>query len=391
MIRKARLKFLLIVMAILFVVFSILFGLSCIFLQSATTSAIDHNLAQLTKTVIEQKNEDLRASSIIVHVNNSLPDKLQFSGVYDTTVFTDAQVKALISEAVARPYSAGSVGNVYYSMAVLKNNDILLVASDMTPQLIALRNETVNTLLTILSAYVLLGVIVWGLSFTIFKPVKEAFDKQRQFVSNASHELKTPLSIISANADVLRQNSDNEFLTNIHSQTVRMNTLIGDMLTLAKMEESKVVLRKENFNLTNQILQCALPFDAVAFEKGKTITLDLEKEIKLLGDKESVTKLVSILLDNAIKHAPDNTEITLKLKKENGKIHFSVFNIGSQIPFRHSNKVFERFYRGDHSRSRDSGGSGLGLSIAKRIADDNKWKISAISHLNQSMTITVIF
>ena len=97
------------------------------------------------------------------------------------------------------------------------------------------------------------------------------------------------------------------------------------------------------------------------------------------------------MLDNAVKHAAQNGIIKVSLKKENGKIILSVFNTGSNIPSHESNKVFERFYRGDASRSRESGGSGLGLSITKSIADANKWKISANSKLNESMTITVIF
>ena len=135
-----------------------------------------------------------------------------------------------------------------------------------------------------------------------------------------------------------------------------------------------------------------LPFDAVAFEKGKMLLLDVQPNIQYKGDLQSVKNIVNILLDNAIKHAEKGGEIRVSLKKENNKISLTVFNTGSNVPDHQANKVFERFYRADPSRSRESGGgSGLGLSIAKGIATNNKWKISAVSKLNQYMSITVIF
>ena len=167
--------------------------------------------------------------------------------------------------------------------------------------------------------------------------------------------------------------------------------LVTDMLTLAKMDEGNINLSKMEFDLSSEITNTALPFDAVAFEKGRTIELDVCPEVKLSGDLQSLKTIVNILLDNAIKHSSENSTIYVKLKKENGKTVFSVENSGSSVPDEDSNKVFERFYRGDKSRSRDSGGSGLGLSIAKSIADANKWKISARSRLNESMVIKVIF
>ena len=119
--------------------------------------------------------------------------------------------------------------------------------------------------------------------------------------------------------------------------------------------------------------------------------IDVQPDIIYNGNKDSVNQIVNILLDNAIKHASDKGEIFVYLHKEKGKIELSVSNTGSSIPSNQANKVFERFYRGDSSRTRETGGSGLGLSIAKGVADANKWKIFAQSIMNESMTITVIF
>ena len=169
-----------------------------------------------------------------------------------------------------------------------------------------------------------------------------------------------------------------------------MSVLVEDMLSLAKIDEGQKKLKVEKFNLSNEVLENALPFDAVAFEKGKTLNIDIQPDITYNGDRDSVKQIINILLDNAVKHADKNGEITLTLKKDGNKTIITFFNTGSQIPEENADKIFERFYRGDSSRSRESGGSGLGLAIAKSIADTNKWKISAVSKLNVSMTITII-
>jgi signal transduction histidine kinase len=261
----------------------------------------------------------------------------------------------------------------------------------MTDTLTTFGVTTLTALIILICIYGLLFFIVWALSFKVFSPIKEAFFKQKQFISNASHELKTPLTIISANADVLSQDVDNQWLQNIKDQANRMNDLVADMLSLAKIDEGKIRIKKEKFNISQIVLGSSLPFDAVAFEKGKTLTLNVEDNIEYFGDIQSVKNIVNILIDNAVKHADNGGDVNLTLKKESTKIVLSVFNTGSQIPDDDVDKIFERFYRGDTSRSRDSGGSGLGLSIAKSIADRNKWKISAKSKLNESMVITVIF
>ena len=236
----------------------------------------------------------------------------------------------------------------------------------------------------------MLFIFVYILSLSVFDPIKETLFKQKQFISNASHELKTPLTIISANAEVLKQNGDNQWIDNITSQTERLNLLVNDMLSLAKIDEAKEQLSILNFNLSEVVTNEALAFDALAFEKGKNLSLFIQPNLQYKGDIKSVKNIVNILLDNAVKHANTGGEIALYLKKDGNKTSLVVFNTGSDIPNSDSQKVFERFYRSDQSRSRESGGSGLGLSIAKGIADNNKWKITATSKYQESMTITLI-
>ena len=235
----------------------------------------------------------------------------------------------------------------------------------------------------------MLGLIVWGLSAKVFEPIRYILAKQKQFISDASHELKTPVSIISANADVIKTEDNAQYVDSIKKQVERLNFLVSDLLTLARLDEGNVKRITEKFNLSDEVTQVALPFDAVAFEKGKTLECDIDPELMYEGAKDDVKKILNILLDNAVKYAQDNGNIRLSLKKIGAKYELSVYNDGSLIPESDSEKIFERFYRGDASRSRESGGNGLGLSIAKSIATANKWNISAKSVYGKSMTITL--
>lgn len=224
-----------------------------------------------------------------------------------------------------------------------------------------------------------------GLSFKIFQPIKESLYKQRKFISDASHELKTPIAVISANADVLKTNEENRYLDSIKSQTKRLNLLVTDMLTLARMDESHKTLVKETFCLSDVVTEAVLPFDAVSFENGKVLLSEIEKNVEYYGNRESVKKMIDILLDNAVKYATKGGTIKVTLVKTT----LIVTNSGSDVKDADSNKIFERFYRGESSRSRETGGSGLGLAIAKSIATQNGWNITAKSRYGESMTITV--
>ena len=386
MIKKAQIKFISIVMSILFVVFTVIFGATLLLLKNAN----DRNIA---RTLNDTKQSFILAENGMIHANGLIiifaTDGTVINSFTDSSVFSEESIMKISKIALSRPYNSGKIDNVYYVIETFNNGQIL-IASDMTDTILTFKSNLFESFITLLSMYLLLFFIVWWLSFKVFHPIKEAFFKQKQFISNVSHELKTPLTIISANTDVLKQSVDNRWVNNIQAQTQRMDLLIGDMLSLAKFDEGKIQLKKEKFNLSQIVVGCALPFDEVAFEKGKRLNLDVDSDINYFGDLQSVKHVINILLDNAVKYADVNGTIILSLKKESNKVLLSVFNTGSLIPNEQANKIFERFYRGDNSRSRDSGGSGLGLSIAKSIAVANKWKISAVSKLNESMKITLV-
>lgn len=391
MIKKVLIKSICITMSLLFLVFAVIFAL----LYSSIKRINEHEIEFTINSVLRHYTSTHEVSSNQAFIADVYIDP---KGNYHVNYYLSAdsyisqeQIDLVIDAVVNNPYSSGSIGNIYYKVSP-ETSYFLVIGTDVNQQ-INIFNQSILKMSTILIiAYFGLLLIAVPLYVMIFKPIKVALDKQKEFISNASHELKTPLTIISANTDVLRQNDENSvWVNNITSQAQRMEFLIQDFLELAKMDEGKLPLSVVKFNLSEVIINTALPFDAVAFEKGKSLNLFVQPNVLYNGDTNSVKKMINILVDNAIKHASDNGEINIYLKKENGKISLTVYNTGSNVSEKDVDKIFERFYRGDNSRSRESGGSGLGLSIAKSIAECNKWKISANCKLNEFMAITIIF
>ncbi|MBE5754817.1 MAG: HAMP domain-containing histidine kinase [Clostridiales bacterium] len=393
MIKKAQLRFVAIMMSILFGVFSIIFTTVYYIAFTNTVANVENVINDTAAGFYIPGGARVHSNSIIVTLNpigDDINDKIK-NVWYDDGTFTQTQTDEIITAILSKVHKSGHIDNVYYKLFTNSHDRALLIAVDASDSFASLRQNTISTLFSMVIIYFLLFLLMMKLSWWVLKPLRDSFDKQKQFISNASHELKTPISVISANVDVLAQeNNHSQWISNIKSQTTRMSGLVEDMLSLAKLDEGNNKLIFEKFNISDEVLETALPFDAVAFEKGKTLNVEVAPDIIYNGDKQSVKKIVNILLDNAIKHADEKGEITITLKKDNNKTILIVTNSGSHIAAADANKIFERFYRGDSSRSRESGGSGLGLAIAKSIADSNKWKISAVSIPEVSMTITVI-
>lgn len=224
----------------------------------------------------------------------------------------------------------------------------------------------------------------------ITRPVQEAFEKQKRFISDAGHELKTPISVIAANADVLQSEiGENRWLACIQTENRRMEALVKSLLSLSRLEQQARPAHLP-VDLSSAVVGVALAFESAAYEAGKTVDMRVEDGIWCLGDVEKLKQVTAILLDNAIKYASSGGHITLSLAKSHGKCALRVHNDGVCIPKEEQKHVFERFYRADASRSRQSGGSGLGLAIAKAIVDEHKGKIAVESKTEQGTTFTVL-
>lgn len=227
------------------------------------------------------------------------------------------------------------------------------------------------------------------------KPVKEAFEKQKQFIADASHELKTPLTVINTNVDVLLSNRDSsissqsKWLHYIKSEVERMTKLTNDLLFLAQLDYSDVKMIYSDFNLSETVENVILTMEAVIFENNIAFDYEVEPDLVIHGNSEQIKQVIMILLDNGMKYANSKGLVRLALKKNGNNAYLSVINTGEGISEEQIEKIFDRFYRTDKSRIRKSGGYGLGLAIAKSIIEQHKGKVSAKSIVNESTTFSV--
>ena len=225
-----------------------------------------------------------------------------------------------------------------------------------------------------ISVIVLLSIFV---SLWIVRPVEEAFNRQKQFISDASHELKTPIAVISANADILESDiGENKWLNYIHSEAERMSKLISSLLTLTRMEMKSEKTLMNKFDICNAVMEVTMPFESVAFEKGILLECEPEKEILVNGNEEQLKQVVAILTDNAIKHCYEGGRVIVSAESVKNKCRIRVKNNGEPIPPELRSKIFERFFRADESRSREDNRYGLGLAIAKQIVENHKGSIT---------------
>ena len=259
----------------------------------------------------------------------------------------------------------------------------------------SLRRETLETALLSLGAFAascgLFVLLAAFLSKTIVKPVEENTEAQKRFVADASHELKTPLTVIDANASVLEQSiGQNKWLDYIKEQSGRMSGLVNELLQLSNLEEDAAAgtsSERTQFDAAEAVMAAALPFESVAFERGLTLETDTPEALPVLGRQKDLEQLAGILIDNAIKHSAESGTVRVFLEsaserhglKETPLIRLRVTNQGDEIPAEALPHLFDRFYRADASRTHKDNSYGLGLAIAKGLAERDGGSISVTS------------
>ena len=229
------------------------------------------------------------------------------------------------------------------------------------------------------------------LSRRIVRPMAESYEKQRQFITDAGHELKTPMTIISADADLAEMEcGENQWLTDIRRQAQRLTALTNDLIYLSRMEEEQPKLQYIDFPISDVVEEMAQSFAALARSQDKDFQVQVQPMLSFQGDEKGIRQLVSILLDNALKYSPTGGQLALRLEKQGRNLLLTVSNTGAQ-PMEQDKlpHLFDRFYRTDQSRNSQSGGYGLGLSIAKSIVSAHKGKIRAESHDGTQLSMQV--
>ena len=276
----------------------------------------------------------------------------------------------------------GSLYNNKYSYNYYLDTIIIINTKNINDRLILI---LIKSLIILLIVEIMVCYISKMLTERITKPAQESFEKQKDFIADASHELKTPLAVIMASSDELKSDKKNsKYVDNIKYESERMNNLIKSLLDLSKLENGISIANYKEENISKIIERICLTFEAIAFENNVTIDTNIEKDVILKCSKEEIERLISIILDNAIKHSYKDSIIKVNLNKDKNNINLEITNSGDPIKIGDEEKIFERFYRGDKSRNRDTNRYGLGLAIAKNIITNHNGTIKAYSKDNKT-------
>lgn len=297
---------------------------------------------------------------------------------HTTEEISDTQIKEIAEEILKNIGDENlKIGNLYvdnYSYSLSKDHSSLVIIDNTNT-----REKLMQTLKTSIIIFVILEIVIVVVSKQItnwiIKPVVETFYKQKQFIADASHELKTPLAVIMASSEALENEpEEKKWLENIKSESERMNNLISNLLELAK-SESGVKQQYVNENLSKLVEKSVLTFDSLSYEKNVRLNYNISENISFCCNGDQMKQVVGILMDNAIKHSSKDGEINVELRKEKSNIILVVSNKGREIPKEQRDRIFERFYRGDESRNRNDNRCGLGLAIAKNIVENHNGSI----------------
>ncbi|MDO5336161.1 MAG: HAMP domain-containing sensor histidine kinase [Eubacteriales bacterium] len=282
-------------------------------------------------------------------------------------------------EAVESGRESGHINSFKYQTAsTLDGQGMVAVFVDISAQF--------RSLLLVLFFSVCMGLICWLLMLLLvlllskkaILPIARNIEKQKQFVTNAGHEIKTPLAIILANTEAMElHQGESKWSKNIRAQTIRLSGLMQNLLALAKMDESEMKLPTETLSLSELLTDTAASFSEAAALKQLSLTPVIEAGLSFQGNRENLTQLFTVLLDNAIRYTPEGGCVSLSLKRQEKNLVFQIKNAYAQKPADNPEQLFDRFYRGDQARTQKSGGYGIGLSVADAIVQSYRGSICA--------------
>ncbi|HWT75395.1 MAG TPA: HAMP domain-containing sensor histidine kinase [Mobilitalea sp.] len=316
----------------------------------------------------------------------------------DNIDYDDATLHKIVNSCLEQAKPSGILIDYHLRYLVRKSTYATEIAFyDLTNDIHTMTTLVKNLIFVEIGALAAFFLISLFLSRWALKPLELSWNQQKQFIADASHELKTPLTVILANTDILTSHSTDtiqnqiKWLEYIQVEATHMHKLVNDLLFLANADAFREKPVFSKVNLSDAVWNCYLPFETVVFEQGKILNCNIESEIYISADESKLKQLILILLDNACKYTDNNGQIIVSLTQKQEKAYFTVTNEGAPIASEHLPHLFERFYRADESRTRETGGYGLGLSIAKAITDMLQGKISVTSNTEVGTTFIVIF
>lgn len=320
---------------------------------------------------------DQQMKSRLISFDEESPYRLRYFSVRydgDTVIGQDVSHIAAVDETQAVTMAqnvrtgkkdVGYLGDYRYR---IDHDRQIIVFLDRSDDIVAVK-ELIFILVIISFFFVgMITLVFWFLSKRIVAPFEENARMQKQFITDASHELKTPLAIISANAEVLAyKDGENEWINNITAQVGRVSELVNELLTLNRLEEVEEISDVESVDLSAKVTEIVKTFEEVFHSKNAALVMDIQPAVTLNGNAAQLERLISVLTENASKYVSDNGEVKISLQKEPRFTKLTFYNtceIDKNADYSH---LFDRFYRPDHSRTSGTGGHGIGLSIARRI------------------------
>lgn len=405
MIQKLRRKFVLInmllVSSVLLIVFSVLLYSSY---QRLETNSLNDMKMALNRTsqsappkfeIGGSKPQDLPSTTPIVCA------VLSSDGEISKTVGQNAEIsQQVLEQAVQQALESGpNVGTISsLDLRYLRQempDGVKIAFADRSHEHDSIRSLFLSSLLVGACSLIAFFLISLFLARWALRPAERAWEQQRQFVADASHELKTPLTVILANTGILLSHRGStieqqlKWVEYTRTEAVRMKQLVDDLLFLAKSDARRMPTPREPVDLSSTAWSSLLPYESVAFEQGVTLNSSIAPDLSVLGDAGRLQQLIVILLDNACKYAGEHGAVTLTLEQAQSKARLTVTNTGEPIPPGELEHIFGRFYRVDQSRARKTEGYGLGLSIAKTIVEAHGGKITAQSSAQSGTSFVV--
>lgn len=401
MIRKLKTKFILLSM----IAFSLLLGIivagmnlinyhAVVAEADATLSILSLNKGHFPVSGSDGKDED-------DHKGRPFPPgmspELPYESRYFSVLFSQ-DGKVLLAE-TSRIVSVDTASAIAYAKTVLlqgkaqgfldrfrfasyeDEGQTRIIFLDCDRKLSSFRTFLYSSIGMALAGILVVFLIIFFFAGRILRPIAESYEKQKRFITDAGHEIKTPLTIIGTNTDILEmEQGENECLQDIRQQTDRLKSLTNDLVSLARMEEMEEDLSKIEFPLSEVAAETVKPFQKLAAQQGKDFTCHIQPLLSFVGNDEALRRLLSILLDNALKYSPEGGAVSFDLEKQGRTLCLTVTNTTAlPVPPESLPHVFDRFYRTDVSRNSETGGHGIGLSIAKSIVMAHKGKIQALA------------